>query len=394
MNNIIEIENLTFYCNNNLILNDMNLYIKTGTFTTLLGNDNVGKSILAKIINGLINTEAKIKINGLNLNEKNKKKIRNIIGYIPFDMSDSILTDTVLDELLISSDNKRIEELNYFIKEFNLSEIIYENPRSLSSGQKQLISIISQILKKNKLIILDDSLSMLDNLTKDKILKILKKINKEKKITILNITNDSEEALYGDRIAILLDGKILVNDIKEEVNKNCFQYIVILNSKGNFLAANVNGVNLLTDITVKLIRLFKRKIYHEKINFSNKYFREILDSEKIYSLHIYFLEKENVSVMADVLRRKFKDQVELIVTDRGIEITAKGITKATGIRTILSKLNIDEHDAIFVGDGGNDVPVFESFENTFGMQNGQPDAIKKAKNIINGFGEIEEYLNE
>ena len=63
----------------------------------------------------------------------------------------------------------------------------------------------------------------------------------------------------------------LVNDIQKEVEKNCFQYIVILNSKGNFMAANVNGVNWLTDIAVKFIRLFKRKLYHEKINFSNRY---------------------------------------------------------------------------------------------------------------------------
>ena len=206
-----------------------------------------------------------------------------------------------------------------------------------------------------------------------------------------------------DGAYIELDGKTLsehfissqlVNDIKEEVNKNCFQYVVILNSKGNFLAANVNGANFLTDIILKFIRLFKRKINHEKIYFSNKYFRAVLDSEKIYSLHIYFLEKENVSIIADVLRRKFGDQVELFVTDRGIEVTAKGITKASGVKQILAKLKIDEKDAIVVGDSGNDVPMFEAFTNTFGMQNGKEEAIKKASNIINGFHELKPYLYE
>ena len=184
----------------------------------------------------------------------------------------------------------------------------------------------------------------------------------------------------------------LVNDIKDEVNKNCFQYIAVLNSKGNFLAANVNAVNFITDLTVKFLRLFRRRVYHEKINFSNKYFREVLDSEKIYCMYIYFLEKENVSVMADVIRRKFGDKIELFVTNRGIEITAKGITKASGVKQVLNKLKIEDEEVIVVGDGGNDIPLFEEFTNTFGMQNGNEEAVKKAKNIINEFGEIRPFL--
>jgi len=211
------------------------------------------------------------------------------------------------------------------------------------------------------------------------------------------------EYVCNDGAYIEVDGKTvgehfissdLVNDIQKTVEKNCFQYIVVLNSKGNFLAANVNGVNWITDISLKFVKFFKKKLFHEKINFSNKYFKQILYSEKIYSLHIYFLAKENVSVIADVLKREFKDKIELFVTDRGIEITAKGITKASGVKAVLSKLKIKEEDAIVVGDGGNDIPMFETFTNTFVMQSGKPEAIKKAKIVINDFGELKPYLNE
>ena len=56
---------------------------------------------------------------------------------------------------------------------------------------------------------------MVDNLTKDKLLKFLKKMTKEQNITIINFTNDTEDVVYGDYIAIMADKKIIINERKE-----------------------------------------------------------------------------------------------------------------------------------------------------------------------------------
>lgn len=219
MDNIIEINNLNFKYNDNIIFEDLNLSIKKSSFTTIIGKNNSGKSTLSKIILGIIKTDSNIKIDHLNLNN-NIKKIRNNIGYIPSNVSDSFLMDTVYDEIIFSNKIYNKKELNLLINEYNLNNLLDKNPRTLSGGEGELVYLISILLRKPKLIIIDEAFSMLDNLVKDKVLKSLKKLSKEENITIVNITNDTEDTVYGDYIAIIDNKKIIVNDKKEEILSN------------------------------------------------------------------------------------------------------------------------------------------------------------------------------
>ena len=66
MDNILEITNLNFYYNSSLIFNNLNLCIKRGTFTTIIGENNYGKEILSKVLSGIIITDADIKYNHQN----------------------------------------------------------------------------------------------------------------------------------------------------------------------------------------------------------------------------------------------------------------------------------------------------------------------------------------
>ena len=67
------------------------------------------------------------------------------------------------------------------------------------------------------ILILDESLTMIDPLTRKKIYKILEKVNKINKITIINITHDIEEVLYGDTLVLMDKGNIVLNGPKEYV---------------------------------------------------------------------------------------------------------------------------------------------------------------------------------
>ena len=213
MENIIEIKDLTFSYKDKLIFDKLNLEIKEGTFTTIIGPNDSGKTTLANLLLGIIKTDSHIRLN------KKDPKFINIdkIGYIPNNINDSLIMDTVVDEIMLN--NKKIDnkELDSLLEEFNLQDKKLDNPKNLSSGEQQLIYIISSLLKKPKIIICDEAFCYLDNLVKDRTLKILKKLCNEKGITIINITNDFEEALYGDYIAILADKKIIINDKKEVI---------------------------------------------------------------------------------------------------------------------------------------------------------------------------------
>lgn len=261
MENIIEIKELTYSDKDILIFDKLNLEIKKGSFTTIIGPNNSGKSTLVKILLGIIKTESDIKINNKDITNIDK----NIIGYIPNNINDSIIMDTIIDEITLNDkvDNK---ELNKLLEEFNLKDRKYENPKNLSNGEQQLIYIISSLVRKPKIIICDESFTNLDNLVKDKVLKILKKLCFEKGITIINVTNDTEDILYGDSVAIISNKKILINDKKENIigNEKLFKK---LNLKMPFMAElslklGYYGLlnNIETDMNRMINKLWKSKM--------------------------------------------------------------------------------------------------------------------------------------
>lgn len=261
MENIIEIKELTYSDKDILIFDKLNLEIKKGSFTTIIGPNNSGKSTLVKILLGIIKTESNIIINNKDINNIDK----NIIGYIPNNINDSIIMDTIIDEITLNDkvDNK---ELNKLLEEFNLKDRKYENPKNLSNGEQQLIYIISSLVRKPKIIICDESFTNLDNLVKDKVLKILKKLCFEKGITIINVTNDTEDILYGDSVAIISNKKILINDKKENIigNEKLFKK---LNLKMPFMAElslklGYYGLlnNIETDMNRMINKLWKSKM--------------------------------------------------------------------------------------------------------------------------------------
>lgn len=213
MKNIIEIDNLNFTYDSKEIFKNLNLNIIENSFTTVIGSNGCGKSTLAKLLVGLLENNSTITINNKILNNKNKKSLRNIIGYLPENPDNLILMDTVEDEFKIN--NIEEEELTKLIQDLSVDKILKLNPRDLSGGEKQIISFISQVIKKPKILIIDEAFSMVDNKIKDKIYKILKKLNKT--TTIINFTNDIEDTLYGDYITIIDNKTIIINDKKEEI---------------------------------------------------------------------------------------------------------------------------------------------------------------------------------
>lgn len=248
MENIIEIKNLTFKYNENLIFDELNLEIKKASFTNIIGPNDSGKSTLAKILLGIIKVNGDIKILD-----------KDSICYIPNNINDSIIMDTVLDEIMLNN-NVDNEELDDLLREFNLYDKKLENPKNLSGGEQQLMYIASSLLKKTNVIICDDAFSMLDNLVKDKILKQLKKLSKEKNLTIINFTNDTEDILYGDYVAVIANNKIVFNSKKEEIFNN-EQLFKKLNLKIPFmveLSQKLRYYNLLNNIEIDMNRMVNK----------------------------------------------------------------------------------------------------------------------------------------
>lgn len=245
--NIIDIDNLNFSYKNKQIFNDFNFKIKEGSFTTVAGSCGSGKTTLVKIILGLISNDFNVKICGIKMNSENKKEIRKQIGVVFENPDNSFVAETVIDDITFTLENLNtpVEEIKIRVenitKQLKIEHLLDLNPYSLSGGEKQLVSLASALITDPKILILDESLSMLDCLKKDEILKYLKKINRENKITIINITQDLEESIYGKKIILINNGKVVLDEkissafIDEKIYKICNLEVPFLASLSNKL---------------------------------------------------------------------------------------------------------------------------------------------------------------
>ena len=223
MKNIIEMENINLSYNKKQIFKNLNLTFEKGSFTTIIGNNGSGKSTLIRLLVGLLVCEGKITINGLELNHDNLKKIISKIGVVFENPDDQFVAETVLDDIVFSLENmqvdkkeidKRVKKISKFI---GIEDILDKEPHNLSGGQKQLVALASALITDPDILILDEALTMIDPDTRIKIYKILEQINKVNKITIINVTHNMDEILYGDNLIVMDKGNIVLNGPKEFV---------------------------------------------------------------------------------------------------------------------------------------------------------------------------------
>ena len=223
MKNIIEMKNINFKYGEKYLFKNFNLNIERGSFTTIIGTNGSGKSTLIRIILGLLVAEGEININGKQLNRKNLKDIISKIGVVFENPDDQFVAETVMDDIAFSLENMNVEpkEIKSRIKKISkfigIEDILEKEPHTLSDGQKQLVALAAALVTDPDILILDEALTMIDLEIREKIYKILEQINKVNKITIINVTHDMDEILYGDNLIVIDNGNIVLEGPKEYV---------------------------------------------------------------------------------------------------------------------------------------------------------------------------------
>lgn len=223
MDNIVTITSLTFSYSSSYIFKDFDLSIKRGSFTSIVGSNGSGKSTLLRILVGLYPFKGTINIDNMDLNDKNKEQIRKKIGMVFENPDLNFVTETVEDEIVFPMENLKFnkeqieEQLDEILELFHLNELRKYSIHQLSGGEKQLVALASAYALKPNILILDEALAMIDGTTKEIILKILKKLNHDKKVTVIMVTHDLEDSLKSDTIIVLNNGQILKEGLKQEI---------------------------------------------------------------------------------------------------------------------------------------------------------------------------------
>lgn len=219
MTNIISINNMSFSYKDNEIFNNFNLNIKEGDWVSLIGPNGCGKSTLIKLIVGLLEAKGSIIVNSLVLNNETKKEIRKQIGIVFENPDNQFVSETVLSEIVFKLENlgKTKKEINiqleYITSLFNLKDILKSSPHELTNSQKQLVSLAAALIDEPKILILDEALNKVDKKTKALIFKTIKNLD----LTVINITHDTEDTIFSDKIIVMDKGKIELYDEKKKV---------------------------------------------------------------------------------------------------------------------------------------------------------------------------------
>ncbi len=214
----IEFQNVSFKFDdtNKSLLNDISFKIKAGQTVALVGKTGSGKSTICNILVRFLQyNRGHVYINGVELNEIDKKYLRKNVKYVlqdPFLFSRSVYENIAIsnpdiseDKVIMAAKEAAIHnEVTKFDKGYKT--IVGEKGTTLSGGQKQRVAIARMLIDDAPVIIFDDSLSALDTETDVLIRKALKV--KDSNQTMIIITHRTTTAKEADLILVLDEGRI------------------------------------------------------------------------------------------------------------------------------------------------------------------------------------------
>lgn len=221
----IELKNVCLSYKDKKILENVNMIIEKGDYYVLCGKNGSGKSSLVKTLLNLVEHEGVVTIFGKEMNAKNRSEILENISVVFENPTTNLVCETVYDELKFPLNKKKQkkldsnQEIEKVSKELGIEHLIPLSTSLLSGGEKQLVAFASAMITKPEILVLDEPFTMLDGVTKEKLMKYIKKYYKDTNCTVLHVTHDMEDVLYGNKVGILKDGKILYSVSKDEFIK-------------------------------------------------------------------------------------------------------------------------------------------------------------------------------
>lgn len=175
----------------------------------LIGINGCGKSTLLKIIAGIVDSNGgKVKLGEKDITALTPEN--RYIGYVPQHPA-LFSRKTVLENIRYGMRNDRGTEefVNQIIEMLDLEKILHRAPNELSGGYRSRVSLARALAPQPEIILLDEPLSDIDVVVKDRLLPEFRKVLKLLQIPVLYVTHDPNEAEeIGDKFAIMVDGNI------------------------------------------------------------------------------------------------------------------------------------------------------------------------------------------
>lgn len=210
------------------ILNNIKCKVNSGEMVAIIGSTGTGKSTLVNLIPRFYDvTKGSVKIDGIDTRDYDMKTLRDSIGMVL--QENRLFSGTIMENIRWGKKDATLEEIKHACQVAQIDEYIESLPdkyeswveergSNFSGGQKQRLAIARALVKKPKILILDDSVSALDSTTELKLRTALK--IEFKNTTIFMIVQKISSCKEVDRVLVIDDGTIVGNGTHAELIEN------------------------------------------------------------------------------------------------------------------------------------------------------------------------------
>ena len=229
---VFENVDLTYKGAGDKSLENISFTANAGSTIGIIGGTGSGKSSLVNLIPRFYDaTTGKVLIDGKNVKDYKVSEVRSIVGIV---MQKAVLfKGSIRENMKWGNDKATDDEINFALenaqaaeivagKEGGLDYMIEQSGRNLSGGQKQRFTIARALVRRPKVLILDDSASALDFATDAKLRKSLKQLGYEP--TTFIVSQRTSSIKHADMILVLDDGKVVGKGTHDELLENCEVY--------------------------------------------------------------------------------------------------------------------------------------------------------------------------
>lgn len=244
---LIRLRNIRMAFDDEVVLNDLNLYINDKEFLTLLGPSGCGKTTTLRIIGGFTTpVSGDVLFDGVRINDvpPYRRQINTVFQKYALFPFLNVYDNVAFGLKIKKKDKKEIDEkVKKTLKLVGLEGFEKRNVTLLSGGQQQRVAIARALVNEPKVLLLDEPLGALDAKLRKEMQTELKKIQKEVGITFIFVTHDQEEALsMSDTVVVMNEG--IIQQIGSPVD--------IYNEPENrFVAKFIGESNIIEDAVMK-----------------------------------------------------------------------------------------------------------------------------------------------
>ncbi len=199
-------------------LRGLNVEIADGEFVAIMGPSGSGKSTLMHLIGALdAPTQGRILLNGVDIAQQNSNQLAELrgkkVGFV-FQTFNLVPTLSALKNVELPMIFQRVprkeryERARRLLEQVGLGDRLHHKPAELSGGECQRVAIARALANDPQILLADEPTGNLDAESGEQIMKILKQLNEEKKMTIIVVTHNPEVARYAHRVIRMRYGQI------------------------------------------------------------------------------------------------------------------------------------------------------------------------------------------